>query len=100
MSLLESLVSLVILALTVVGFLGTFQQSSRAVRDAESWLHATQLAEAAMESRKAELPLPPNEGAYRTTVSDHPRSDGLVETEVVVLLPDGRRFVLQRVSEP
>jgi Tfp pilus assembly protein PilV len=100
MSLLEALVSLVVLSLTVVSFLGTFQQSARAVRDADSWLHATQLAESAMESYKARLPVAPNADAYRTTVTERPRADGLVDTEVVVLLPDGRRFVLQRVSEP
>jgi len=97
MSLLESLVSLVILAITAVSFLGTFQQSSRAVRDAALWLRGTQLAEAAMEARKVGAPVPPNEAGFTTIVAEQPIAAELVDVAVTVVLPDGQRLVLHRV---
>jgi type II secretory pathway pseudopilin PulG len=97
MSLLESLVSLVILAIAAVSFLGTFQQSSRAIRNADHWLRGSQIAEAAMEARKSGGTLPPNEGGFVTTVAEQPVSPGLVDVEVVVQLPDGQRLVVHRI---
>jgi type II secretory pathway pseudopilin PulG len=99
MSLLESLVSLVILALAAVSFLGTFQQSSRAVRDADLWLRGSQIAEATMEARKAGAVAPPNEGGFVTTVVEQPFAAGLVDVEVAVQLPDGQRLVVHRILE-
>jgi len=97
MSLLESLVSLVILAIAAVGFLGTFQQSSRAVHDAERWLRASQVAEAAVEARKSGAPRPPNEQGFVTTIAEQVLTPGLVDVEVAVQLPDGQRLVVHRV---
>ena len=97
MSLLESLVSLVILGIAAVSFLGTFQQSSRAVRDAEQWLQASEIAEAAAEARKTDSELPPNENGYVTTIAEQPIGAGLVDVAVVVTLPNGQRLVLHRV---
>lgn len=97
MSLLESLVSLVILGIAAVSFLGTFQQSSRAVRSADHWLRGSQIAEAAMEARKAGATMPPNEAGFVTTVVEQPVSQGLVDVEVVVQLPDGQRLVVHRI---
>lgn len=98
MSLLESLVSLVILAVAAVSFLGTFQQSARAARGAEQWLRATQIAEATMESRKAggDLPLP-NEQGFVTSVTEQSLESGALDVAVTVQLPDGQRLVLHRV---
>ncbi|MGQ0643110.1 MAG: type IV pilus modification PilV family protein [Gemmatimonadaceae bacterium] len=100
MSLLESFGSLVILAIAAVGFLGTFQQSSRAARNAEQWLRGTQLAEAAMEARKAGATTLPNDAGYTTTISEQPITTGLVDVAVTVLLPDGQRLVVHRVMRP
>ncbi len=97
MSLLESLVSLVILAIAAVSFLGTFQQSARAARDADLWLRGTQIAEAAMEARKSGAALPPNEAGFVTTVAEQPVGPSLTDFAVVVHLPDGQRLVVHRI---
>ncbi len=99
MSLLESLVSLVILAIAAVSFLGTFQQSSRSVRNAEQWLRGSEIAEATMEARKAGAPVPPNEAGFATTVAEQPIAPGLVDVEVSVVLPDGQRLVVHRIVQ-
>lgn len=100
MSLLESLVSLVILAVAAVSFLWTFQQSSRAARSAEQWVRATEIAESAMESRKAGAELPPNDPGFVTTVTEQPLTDGAVDVAVSVQLPDGQRLVVHRIVTP
>jgi type II secretory pathway pseudopilin PulG len=100
MSLLESLVSLVILAVAAVGFLGTFQQASHSARNAEHWLRASQIAEAAMESRKAGISIPPNEQGFVTSVSEQALSAGAVDVEIAVQLPDGQRLVVHRIVTP
>lgn len=97
MTLLESLVSLVILAIASVGFLGTFQQSSRAVHDAEQWLRASQVAEATVEARKSGALELPNAAGFVATVSERFLSPGLVDIEVAVQLPEGQQFVVHRI---
>ncbi len=99
MSLLESLVSLVILAIGALGFLGTFQQSTRAVRDADQWLRGSQIAEATMEARKAGGTLPPNDAGFVTTLVEQTIVPGLVDVEVAVRFPDGQRLVVHRILE-
>lgn len=99
MSLLESLVSLVILAIAAVSFLGTFQQSSRSMRDADHWLRGSQIAEAAMEARKAGGTPPPNEAGFVTTVAEQPIALGLVDVQIAVELPDGQRLVVHRILQ-
>ncbi|HJU73228.1 MAG TPA: type II secretion system protein [Gemmatimonadaceae bacterium] len=98
MSLLESLVSLVILAISAVGFLGTFQQSARAVSDADRWLRASQIAEAATEAHKAGAALPPNASGYTTTVTEAPLPSGLVDVAITVTLPNGQHLTVHRMA--
>jgi type II secretory pathway pseudopilin PulG len=97
MSLLESLVSLVILAIAAVSFLGTFQQSALALRNAEQWLRGSQIAEAAMEARKSGVAVAPNEDGYSTTIVETPVAAGLLDVAVAVILPDGQRLVVHRI---
>ncbi len=97
MSLLESLVSLVILGIAAVSFLGTFQQSARAVRDADQWLRGSQIAEAATEALKVGAAPPPDESGYVTTIEERPLAAGLTDVAVSVVLPNGQRLVVHRV---
>ena len=98
MSLLESLVSLLILAVSAVGFLGTFQQSARAVSDAEQWLQATQIAEAVTEAHKTGTTLAPNELGYKATITEAELPSGLMDVTVTVTLPNGQRLTVHRVA--
>jgi type II secretory pathway pseudopilin PulG len=94
-SLLETLVALVILGLAGVGFLGAFQGTSRASRDAEAWVDAVAAAEAAMEQTK--LGVAPTEGA-RVDVQPWAGSAGVELVTVTVALPGGGAFVLRRLA--
>lgn len=105
MTLFETLVALVILGLTSVGFLGAFQASSRSVRDAEAWVRAVGYAEAAMEQTKLGTgaddltlrePLPPG-FARDMDVQPWLGTPGLERVTVTVTLPGGGSFELHRL---
>jgi type II secretory pathway pseudopilin PulG len=105
MTLLEALVALVILGLSAVGFLEAFQGTSRATRDAETWVQAVGYAEAAMERTKlgggaAGAPFPdalPPGFARRVDVRPWPGAAGVAEVTVTIALPGGGAFVLHRL---
>jgi type II secretory pathway pseudopilin PulG len=94
-SLLETMVAIVILGLVGVGFLQTFQATSRSTRDAEAWVRAVSAAEAAMEETK--LGVAPAAGAA-VEVRPWPGAPGVDVVTVTVALPDGGSFVLQRLA--
>ena len=104
MTLLESLVALVIVGLTAVGFLELFQGTSRSSRDADVWLQAVAYAESTMESSKIEDPrsvddAPPPAGlARRIDVRPWPGGHGIDQVTVTVTLPGGGAFVLHRLA--
>ena len=102
MTLLESLVALVILGLSAVGFLEAFQTTSRSVREAEAWVQAVGHAEAMMEETKLAAgaadptALPPGfSGA--TAVQPWAGAEGVELVTVTVTLPRGGTFTLQRL---
>ena len=104
MTLLESVLALVILGLSAVGYLGVFQASSRSVHVSEEWDHAVAVAESAMESELASL----KQGAPRlgtdiplgfsAQVSAAPWRAGLMDVEVTVTMPDGQALTIHRLT--
>jgi hypothetical protein len=104
-TLLEPLVALVILGLAAVGFLESFQATSRATRDAEEWIQAVSYAEASMEQTKLgagaddrtfPISLPPG-FAHDVGVEPMPGIHGVETVTVRIMLPRGGAFVLHRV---
>jgi type II secretory pathway pseudopilin PulG len=104
-TLLETLVALVVLGLTAVGFLELFQGTARSTRNASEWVQAVSYAEAAMEQTKLGLPdsRPPLADSVATgfsrTVEASPwlAAPGLMRISVTVTLPGGGAFTLQRL---
>jgi type II secretory pathway pseudopilin PulG len=104
-TLLESLVALVILGLTAVAFLGVFQSTTRATRNASEWVQAVSYAEASMEQTKlgtvaTDPALPDTLAAgFRRGVEVQPwrGAPGVAQVTVTVALPDGGAFVLHRL---
>ena len=101
LTLLETMVALVILALVVTGFLEVFQGSSRLARNAETWSTAVAYAEDGMEAVKLgeELPGEALPGGFERHVETRSWRDGIQLVTVVVALPDGGRISLQRLVE-
>ncbi|MBM4184964.1 MAG: type II secretion system protein [Gemmatimonadetes bacterium] len=105
MTLLETLVALVILGLTAVGFLSAFQATSRSIREAETWVQAVGYAEASMEQSKlasgsdarALREVLPQGFAREVGVRPWPSSPGLEQVTVTVTLPGGGTFQLHRL---
>ena len=105
MTLLESLVALVIMGLTAVGFLDVFGTASRSTRDAEVWVQAVGYAEATMEETKlgtfardpTALDADPGGYARDVVVEPWPGQDGVARVTVTVALPGGGTFVLHRL---
>jgi type II secretory pathway pseudopilin PulG len=103
MTLLESLVALVILGVSAVGFLGVFQASSRSVRSAEEWNRAVAVAEAALEEQLASLkagapPLrsePPS--GFTSQIASGSWRPGVTELAVTVTMPGGASFTVHRL---
>jgi Tfp pilus assembly protein PilV len=107
MTLLEALTALVILGLTAVGFLGALQVATRSTHEAEVWTYAVSHAEAAMEETKLGIaagqtgPLALAPGfARRIDVQPWEEGHGLQRVTVIVALPGGRSFTLQRLVRP
>jgi Tfp pilus assembly protein PilV len=99
-TLLEALVALVILAVAATGFLGLFQQSARAARDAAAWSRAVMYAESGMEAATAGGAPRDSLAGWSRTLSARRRADGLTEVAVAVASPDGVRFTLRRLVAP
>jgi len=103
MTLLESLVALVILGLTAIGFLQAFQTSTRATRGAGDWVQAVSYAESAMEQTKlASAPSSLSDSlssgyARSVDVRAWPVVPGVDRVTVTVTLPGGGVFVLERL---
>ncbi len=106
LTLLETMVALVILGLVVVGYLEVFAATARSTRNAEVWSQAIAYAEEGMELAKLNpdamqgrgvesLP-----GGFERRVEVRPYSRGLEQLTVVVALPDGGQFALERLIEP
>jgi len=102
-TLLESLLALVILGISAVGYLEVFQGSSRAVRDAEQWERAAAVAEATLEvellTRQEGLPAirPDIPEGFSAQVEVTPWSGRVTDVVVTVRLPDGKSFTVHRL---
>lgn len=104
MTLLEALVALVILGLSVVGYLEVFQGAGRSIRAAEEWNRATAVAESVVESavvahREAVAPeaIPLPDGFAAQVDSRAWRVDRVDDVSVTVTLPDGRALTVHRL---
>jgi prepilin-type N-terminal cleavage/methylation domain-containing protein len=105
LTLLETMVALVILGLVVLGYLELFGTTVRAAGGAETWSQAVAYAEEGMERVK----LDPREevsrggealpGGFERHVRAEPWSGGLQRVSVVVMLPGGGEFALDRLVE-
>jgi type II secretory pathway pseudopilin PulG len=102
-TLLESLVALVILGLTAVGFLEAFQATSRSAREASAWVQAVGYAEASMEQSKLGTAADPFADSLVSgfsrdiEVRPWPGSRGVEQITVTVSLPRGGVFMLHRL---
>ncbi|MSR22510.1 MAG: type II secretion system protein [Gemmatimonadetes bacterium] len=105
MTLLESLVALVIIGLTAVGFLEAFQTTSRSTRDAEVWVQAVGYAEASMEETKlgtflrdpTALDALPASFTDDIVVEPWAGARSITQITVTVTLPGGGTFALHRL---
>ncbi len=97
MTLLEALVALVILGAAATGFLGVFQQTARAARDASEWSRVVAYAESGVEATLAGVAPDDSLAGWTRAIVRRPRADGLVTFDVTVTSPNGARFALQRV---
>jgi prepilin-type N-terminal cleavage/methylation domain-containing protein len=103
LTLLEVMVALVILGLVVTGYLQAFAGTARATDDARVWSQAVVYAEDAMEtmlSASGELRSGPVEalgGGFERQVSVQPWSPDIVRVTVVVHLPRGASYEVQRL---
>lgn len=109
MTLLEALLALVILGLSAVGYLDTYQSSARAVRDAGEWTRVVALAESAMEGATLGDAWQAQEGAGATreasrvagfgeVVTVRPWTPGVNEIVVTITSPRGVTFTLRRLA--
>jgi len=104
MTLLETMVALVILGLSAVGFLELFQRGARSTRDAEAWTRAVAFAESGMEAaliggdvrREAEGQSQVGDLSRRIHVA--PWQLGVDEIRVTVTGPHGAVFTLRRLQ--
>ncbi|MCU0627099.1 MAG: type II secretion system GspH family protein [Gemmatimonadaceae bacterium] len=84
MTLLESLIALVILALAATGFLELFQRAAAASHDRIAWQHAVAIAESTMERALVDGEVPADSAGWRRRVERRPAEDGLQELVVRV----------------
>lgn len=89
MTLLETVVALVVLGLSAVGFLELFQRVSTSARDTVAWTQAVAVAEATMERAIVGEPLAARDtlGGLRRAVQVRPWRGGVQEITVSVELP-------------
>jgi len=103
LTLLEVMIALVILGLAATGFLETFAGALRATSEARIWAQALVYAEEAQETLKigglgrtsgADTALG---GGFRRRVKLRPWRDGIEHVTVVVTLPGGGEFAVDRL---
>ncbi len=103
LTLLEVMVALVILGLVGVGYLELFGGALHVADNARTWSQAVVYAEDAMEELKLEpgrivsLIPEPLEGGFTRHVEARPWGDGLWRVTVVVTLPGGGHYDLDRL---
>lgn len=103
LTLLEVMVALVILGLVVTGYLEAFAGTARATDDARVWSQAVVYAEDAMEtalSRPEDLRSGPEEalgGGFERQVSVRPWAPGIARVTVVIHMPRGASYEVQRL---
>ena len=102
MTLLEALVSLVILGASAAGFLGVFQNSARAVQSSESWNRASAAAASALEDavrtvREGAAAPARDERDAQTRTDVVPWSSNVDDIVVQVAMPDGRTMTVHRL---
>lgn len=107
MTLLEAIIALVILGLVVLSYLELFAGTVRSSDQAQTWSQAVVYAEDAMEAAKLEeqgprvVPVERLGGGFERRVEVNRYGPGLARVTVVVSLPQGGRFELERlVSRP
>lgn len=102
MTLLEALTALVILGLSVTGYLAVFDGAARAARRADASARLVAHAEAALEEAAvrggdADAPPPPPSGLSRRVETRPWRRAGIVELVVTVRTDDGDSVRLHRL---
>jgi prepilin-type N-terminal cleavage/methylation domain-containing protein len=103
LTLLETMIALVILAIVVVGYLELFAGTARAQRNAELWVQAVTFAEDGMESAKLDLPAAISrgreelQGGFEREVRSRSVSPELLLVTVTVRFPERGQFELQRL---
>lgn len=105
MALLEVMVALVILGLVVVGYLEVFGGAFRSAATAQTWSQAVAYATDGMERAKLEgsaaliRTVPPERlpGGFERHVETARWDSRLTRLSVVVTLPGGGRYVLERL---
>ena len=104
LTLLETMVALVILGLVVVGYLELFGGALRGADNSRVWSQAVAYAEDGMERAKLEparfRATGPEAlgGGFARRVETTPWDDGLVRITVVVTLPGGGSYELDRLA--
>ncbi len=102
-TLLEAMIALTIFGLVVLGYLELFAATGRMARDSDEWSRAVAVAEDAMEAAKLDALLflaaeeTELEGGFTREARYEPWGPGLARFTVVVGLPGGGRFELQRL---
>jgi len=103
LTLLETMIALVILGLVVVGYLEVFAGAARTARSIETWTQAVTYAEEGMEIAKLDPDgalsrgIETLEGGYQRRVTTVPYEPGLQIVSVIVSLPGGGEFTLDRL---
>ncbi|MGQ0648793.1 MAG: type IV pilus modification PilV family protein [Gemmatimonadaceae bacterium] len=103
MSLLEALVALVILGLSVVGFLDVFQSGASSASRAADWAQTVAIAESAMEAAtlgdalQAQQAIGAADERFARRVDVRPYRNDLSEVIVTVTSPRGSTFELHRL---
>jgi prepilin-type N-terminal cleavage/methylation domain-containing protein len=103
LTLLEVMVALVILGLVGTAFLETFAGALRATARARAWAQALVYADEGQEAVKLDSLQPattsdiPLGGGFRRRIISRPWGRGVTRVTVIVTLPDGKEFDLDRL---